>query len=214
MSIRSLFCAIFVHKKKMEQLYPEIEQLKDNIEKKLGRTLKSPVDFDLLSYKLNESIHEQISASTLKRLWGYVQTSHTPRFSTLSTLARYIGFLDWDSYCISFQQINHPESLFFSGKCILSTELNEGDVLEIGWNPNRHCMIRYTGNSVFIVLQSQNAKLKVGDSFRAEQFHLNQPLIITNLKQEGRLQQTENVNYVAGYETGLTQLSFVKEVVD
>ena len=48
----------------------DIEKLKQAIEKKAGRTMRSPVDFDRLSYLIHENIREQISPSTLKRLWG------------------------------------------------------------------------------------------------------------------------------------------------
>ena len=54
----------------------DIEKLKQAIEKKAGRTMRSPVDFDRLSYLIHENIREQISPSTLKRLWGYVSSSH------------------------------------------------------------------------------------------------------------------------------------------
>lgn len=77
----------------------DIEKLKQAIEKKAGRTMRSPVDFDRLSYLIHENIREQISPSTLKRLWGYVSSSHMPRYSSLSTLARYIGYPDWDAFC-------------------------------------------------------------------------------------------------------------------
>ena len=55
----------------------DIEKLKQAIEKKAGRTMRSPVDFDRLSYLIHENIREQISPSTLKRLWGYVSSSLT-----------------------------------------------------------------------------------------------------------------------------------------
>ena len=79
----------------------DIEKLKQAIEKKAGRTMRSPVDFDRLSYLIHENIREQISPSTLKRFWGYVSSSHMPRYSSLSTLARYIGYPDWDAFCQS-----------------------------------------------------------------------------------------------------------------
>jgi hypothetical protein len=194
----------------MESEY--IEVLKVEVEKRVGRPLKCPVDFDLLSYKLNKSIHEQISISTIKRLWGYIPTSHAPRFSTLSVLARYIGFTDWDNFCSSLQQEKrNNESEFFTGKCILASELRVGDVLEIGWSPNRYCQIRYLGNNQFDVIQARNAKIKIGDTFCADQFHLNRPLIITELKQAASLNKDcEPMNYIAGYQTGLSLLSLIE----
>ena len=96
----------------------DIEKLKQAIEKKAGRTMRSPVDFDRLSYLIHENIREQISPSTLKRLWGYVSSSHMPRYSSLSTLARYIGYPDWDAFCQSSPTINDPFCKSATGKKI------------------------------------------------------------------------------------------------
>ncbi|MEG2555697.1 MAG: hypothetical protein RSA53_06340 [Odoribacter sp.] len=197
----------------MKQSESEIEQLKANVEEKVGRPLKSPIDFDLLSYKVNEQIHEQISVSTIKRLWGYIQTQHTPRYSTLSTLARYVGFSDWDGFCRFLQSKIQPESLFFTDKQILSTDLCQGTMLEIRWNPDRRCVLKYNGNNRFLVIESHNAKLKNGDSFSASQFLLNHPLVITDLQQESSSAKDEiPVNYIAGYETGLTKLILIENI--
>ena len=48
----------------------DIEKLKQAIEKKAGRTMRSPVDLDRLKYFIKEKISEQKSPSTLKRLRG------------------------------------------------------------------------------------------------------------------------------------------------
>jgi len=92
------FCFIRVLKNSMSHFHAEIERLKLEVEKQVGRHLRSPCDFDLLSFKVNEKIHERISTSTIKRLWGYITTTHKPRLSTLSILARYVGFMDWDNF--------------------------------------------------------------------------------------------------------------------
>lgn len=195
----------------MKQFYSEIENLKLEVEKRIGRHLKTPVDFDFLSYKVSTEINEQLSVSTIKRLWGYVPTSHIPSLATLSILTRFVGYKDWDSFCAILKQGINIESSFFSNKRILTTDLCIGDLLEIGWNPNRYCVLKFLGNSQFSVIESQNAKIKVGDMFTTEQFHLNQPLIITDLRQKGVSQTNgELMSYIAGYQTGLTLLNLTK----
>lgn len=42
------------------------------IEKALHRKLKSPKDFDLLSQSIWDRLHEQVSSTTLKRIWGLI----------------------------------------------------------------------------------------------------------------------------------------------
>lgn len=181
----------------------DIEKLKQAIEKKAGRTMKSPVDFDRLSYLIHENIREQISPSTLKRLWGYVSSPHMPRYSSLSTLARYIGYPDWDAFCQS--QSAPTESYFFTSETVHSANLQPSERLKIEWNPDRQCILEYQGNCIYSVVESFNTQLNKGDTFQTEHFHLHQPLIMTNLcHQFTDTSSSEPVNYVVGYQTGLT----------
>ena len=187
----------------------DIEKLKQAIEKKAGRTMRSPVDFDRLSYLIHENNREQISPSTLKRLWGYVSSSHMPRYSSLSTLARYIGYPDWDAFCQSSPTIT--ESYFFTSETIHSANLQPGKRLKIAWNPDRQCTIEYQGNSTFSVIESFNTQINKGDSFQVEHFYLHQPLILTNLCR--RITPTsfsEPINYAIGYQTGLTSIQLLE----
>lgn len=76
-----------------------IEDLRNTIEKALGRKMQTPKDFDVLSDSIFEKTHQNISPTTLKRLWGYLQEPSIPRSSTLNLLAQYVGFDSWDAYC-------------------------------------------------------------------------------------------------------------------
>lgn len=57
---------------------PEIEELKLLIEQKYGKTLGTTTDFEEFSVHLSHDTGQNVSASTLKRLWGYVNDSHKP----------------------------------------------------------------------------------------------------------------------------------------
>lgn len=83
----------------MEQPDILIEKLKQEIIATLGRTIDSPTDFDYLSIKIADKTGDVISVSTLKRLFGYIKGSVTPRPSTLSSLARYVGYSGWSEFC-------------------------------------------------------------------------------------------------------------------
>ena len=56
----------------MQKTCPEISELKQQIEESVGRKMKTSNDFTFLSGAIWERVHENISTSTLKRLWGYV----------------------------------------------------------------------------------------------------------------------------------------------
>lgn len=179
-----------------------IEMLKHDAEARVGRPLKSPVDFDLLSLRISERISEQLSATTLKRLWGYISTAHRPRYSTLSTLSRYVGFADWDDYCQRKAALSDDESGFLLCRQIETAYLSVGDRIELKWPPDRRCVVIYNGADSFTVQEASNAKIMAGDTFRTMSFMLNHPLYVTDLRHGGN----PPVSYVAGNRTGLSSI--------
>lgn len=76
-----------------------IERLKQVIEQVAGRRMQTPKDFDFLSEYIFEQLHQHISGTTLKRLWGYLPEPVTPRLSTLNILAQFVGAADWTTFC-------------------------------------------------------------------------------------------------------------------
>ena len=67
-----------------------ISQLCSAIETALQHPMRTPKDFDYLQLCIEEQLHEHISTSTLKRLWGYLPGYASPRTSTLDILARFL----------------------------------------------------------------------------------------------------------------------------
>ena len=65
---------------------PEIEELKSLVEKKFKRILSTTTDFEEFSIELKRKVSKEISSSTLKRIWGYVNDSHKTRKFTLDIL--------------------------------------------------------------------------------------------------------------------------------
>lgn len=76
-----------------------IKRLRTAVEKAVGRRMRTSKDFDFLSKQLFERLHQQVSVSTLKRLWGYVATDSQPRESTLDLLAQFVGSANWEVFC-------------------------------------------------------------------------------------------------------------------
>ena len=71
---------------------PEILELRHRIENSVNRKIQTPADFDFLRGIIWDRTHEQISASTLKRIWGYIDGVDETRNSTLNILARSLGY--------------------------------------------------------------------------------------------------------------------------
>lgn len=83
----------------MDKTTSRILQLREAIEKQTKLYPATPKDFDCLAADIWEQTHERVSVSTLKRVWGYVDSDSTPRITTLSVLARYIGYGSWRDFC-------------------------------------------------------------------------------------------------------------------
>lgn len=69
------------------------------MEAAVGKKMHTARDFDLLSERIFEKTHQNISSTTLKRLYGYLQESVTPRRASLDLLAQFLDYADWDDYC-------------------------------------------------------------------------------------------------------------------
>lgn len=77
-----------------------IKKLLHAIEQQTGLNMQHNHDFVSLSQQIFERLHESISDSTLKRLWGYVDPQNVkPRTNTLNILAVFLGCKDFESFC-------------------------------------------------------------------------------------------------------------------
>lgn len=181
---------------------PEIQCLRSDIEQHVGQQLQSPSDFQLLIQQIWEKQHAVLSLSTIKRLWGYVESNGAPRLSTLNTLAQFLGFADWNAYLVSLEQRGGIESAIFTGEGIQTADLQAGDKVAVAWQPNRQCTFRYLGDNQFVVENSKNAKLQQGTTFSAVRFMIGQPMYLDNII----LADGTRTSYVAGKLNGLTSV--------
>lgn len=179
-----------------------IEKLKKDVIQKLGRTLDAPTDFDYLVLQVRNLTGEEISASTLKRFFGYIPTKSSISRSSLSILTRYIGFAGWSDY-ITKSSIT---SNFFSDKVIMAEMLHEGDMIDVEWKPNRSATFVTLGGNRFVVKKSCNSHLLEDDTMEIAMFALNQPLQVKNVIRNG-----DNIgHYTAGMDGGLTKVLVYK----
>ena len=86
----------------------ELQKLREETERMVGRQIRTPKDFDFLSEQIFEQLHQHISTSTLKRLWGYMPSNENPRTSTLDLLSQFVGCSDWEDFCRQVSD-SHPE---------------------------------------------------------------------------------------------------------
>ena len=142
---------------------------------------------------------EQVSASTLMRLWGYRQGVAT-RQSTLDILARYLGYADYVMFCQwSPADKDEPQSDEVVSRHLQTSDLQVGQQVELIWYPDRRCVIELRSDGQYEVLEAKNTKLSVGDTFRCDIFIEGEPLYLNHLIHEGRPPMV----YVAGKKDGI-----------
>lgn len=175
----------------------DFERLKQEVETLVGRSVKTPKDFEFLSRQIEGYTNETISVSTLKRMWGYVASPCKPSKYNLNLLSRMIGYSDWEAFSGGNEVMS--SSRFFVKSKLIADALQKGELVRLTWCPGRVLTIKYQGNDTFEVVDSINSKLAKGDTFTCPQFVEDQPLYLSNLSHPG----IPLCNYVAGQNGGI-----------
>ena len=178
-----------------------IERLKEYIENVAGFKMCTPKNFENLAQGIFNETGSLLSSTTLKRLWGYLheKEQQTPRLSTLNILSRYIGYIDYETFC-KYQMVDEEcESDFLNNRFIKADSLSKGQKVKLMWQPDRVITIQYIGLSMFKVLEIKNSKLSPNDIFICNQIVENQPLLLSNLIHENG----DPLNYICGKMGGV-----------
>lgn len=174
--------------------------LKKSIEDALGQALKTPKDFEMLRDRIYARLGILMSATTLKRFWGYLRENVTARTGTLDILCRFLGYKDWEHYQAAALKAKGRESdPVLSRRISVEEDLNPGDRLLITWFPDRRCEVMLMDQTTFRVTDSINTRLKKGDTFRCSLIIEGEPLYIDHLVQNGGIP----VAYVCGKKSGI-----------
>lgn len=179
---------------------PELLFLLSEVEKKYGRRVATSTDFESLSVVIEMETGELISSSTLKRLWGYVSLNPTPRIATLDILSRFVGNKNFKEFCDELKNSQAFVSTFFSSRFVDTSSLLKGQIVKIGWSPNRLVELKYLGELKFEVIRSTNSQLEEGDIFETSCLILGYPLVISRVLRNGAY----TPSYIAGRQGGLT----------
>jgi len=175
----------------------DIKTLFRLIEQMTGRKLKKPRDFDRLTEDIRWRTREPISTTTLKRLTGYLKEPVTPREITHDTLARFVGYADYDAFC---HDRNKVQSHMVMSERLSADELGVEQRLFLRWMPDRVCVICHKGNAHFEIERAENSKLKAGDTFDCHLFVAHEPLYLDHVVHGGQHVDA----YVVGKGNGVT----------
>ena len=188
-----------------ERQIPEMNYLMSLVEKKFRKSVKTSTDFYSLAQEIESETSESVSVSTLKRMWGYVNMTPTPRQTTLDVLSKYIGKKDYKTFCEDLKHSEAFQSRFFTADFINSCDLAPDSRLEIGWDPGRKVTLRYMGDGQFEVESTCNSKLMPGDRFEAANFIKGYPLYISRILRNGEY----TPSYIAGRQGGINHLKAI-----
>lgn len=173
--------------------------LRKMVEESVSRPMKTPADFQFLTGVIQERCKETLGVTTLKRIWGYIDGYDTVRYSTLSVLARCVGFHDWDDFVAHHDKDGETSQMVF-GRTLYAADIEVGGQLRIAWAPDRRVLLEHLGDGSFKVLAAENSKLKVGDTFHCSCFILGQPLYLDSFVRDGKTP----TQFVVGNKGGLT----------
>ncbi len=150
-----------------------------SIEQVFGKEIRYPLDCEALAIDIMQKCNERVSASTLKRFFGFIAGTE-PRTYTLDVIAKYIGFKNWDEYLDSLAGKNES-SEFVSIEEIKASDLSANDTIEFCYEPMRKVVFQYQKNSQCVVLESTNSKLVKDDIFVFTSITKDYPMLISSV---------------------------------
>lgn len=189
----------------MKNSKEEIAALRSMIEQSVSRKISTPADFSFLTGVIMSRCKETLGITTLKRIWGYIDSDDAPRYSTLSILARCVGFNDWDDF-VKYYDKNNTSSNFILSPSLSADEIPQDGGVRITWAPDRRCVFKHLGVGLFEVVSSENSKLSVGDTFHCSCFIKGRPLYVDRLIHENRSPKL----FVLGNKGGLSSIEQIE----
>lgn len=176
-------------------------RLRKEVERRLPFPMKGPDDYSHLSDLLKDEGCGTVSATTLKRIWGYISdtgSDYRPNAYTVTALCRLIGFRDIEEFTASDSPIQSRE---YTGTFVESRTLPKDTIVELRWQPNRVCTLQYLGNTLFKVVHVENSTtLREGDEVECGCFTQHAPIYFPRIFREG----SHPMTVMAGGVSGIT----------
>lgn len=176
--------------------------LRSHVETYAGFSMQTRRHFDLLAEMVFVKNKELVSATTLRRFWGYQEKDVcTASIHTLNILSKLVGYNDWASFCNSDADVRSVTSELLHSQNTLDVDTLEiGQRVQVTWHPDRKIVIEFLGGDAFRVLISEHSKLRGGDTFHCKQIVAGQLMYCSSLLREG----CAAMSYICGKNGGLT----------
>lgn len=160
------------------------EIVKNKIESKAGIKIRYGRDCVTLSEKIFSECNLKLSASTLRRLFGFVSGTKEVRAHTLDVLSNYLGYPCWDDLILPMDKNSKSKPNFITE--LKTSKLKKGDKYQYTFRPNAEVNVEYIGKSYFKVISAKHSQLKVNDIFKVSILTLHHPLFILDVERDGK----------------------------
>lgn len=170
------------------------------LEQKSKLDLSISRNCEALAKLISAETTHSLSRNTMKRILGFINDGHEPMAYTLDAIARYIGYYSWQELTSFIEKENSCWNVNVRQLC--PSDLSLGEIIRIQYRPNASLALKYQGESVFQVEESQNSPLNPGDLLILKCITDGFPLIASQVIREGH----QLGSFIAGRETGIQLL--------
>jgi hypothetical protein len=131
--------------------------IQEKVEERFGKPIRYAKDCEVLAMSIFAFTNEKISTSTVKRLFGIIETGNEPRLYTLDILAKYLGYINYDHLLQEFNpnKMESSEAL----ETINVSDLKIGDSIRFKYAPNKFVAADYIEECVFKIVESNDPKM-------------------------------------------------------
>ena len=177
------------------------ELIRKKIEQKLGQKLIYSRDADLLSASIYKECKCRISASTIRRMWGFTKGTSNVRSISLDVLAQYIKYPSWEK--LVEELVDAKTSIKNRIQLVESKKLKKGICFQIMFGPVSRIVIEHEGKGWFKLNQQEKTELQNDDLLFIEKIELQYPLLIKKIKRDDSVEYT---SIVIGSVSGVTDI--------
>lgn len=157
--------------------------IKEKIEEKFGKKIRYPKDCEALASEISFCTKQQVSASTIKRLMGFIKGIQEPRTYTLDLVAEYLGRASFEELVMEFSD-REPEEP--SIKELTSGNVAKGQKLKLSYEPSKHIVIECIDEGLFEISVCDGRTLKPKDNIRLAAIKHSYPLFISEVVRYGK----------------------------
>lgn len=132
--------------------------IQEKIERRFGKPIRYAKDCEILAMSILAFTGEKISCSTVKRLFGLIESDNEPRLYTLDVIAKYLGYINYDNLLQEFN--TNRVDVNGSIETITTSDLILGDTIRFKYAPNRFVAANYMEDCIFKIIDSNDPKIQ------------------------------------------------------